>query len=372
MRVAINAISAKKGGILTYTSNLIRDLYSRKIDFWVGVSKDFPNMPNTVPMTASDYSPVRRFIWEQTTWPKRINKMGANVLFSSANFGLLKSPIPQVLMIRESGLFDPLYLSTIATGLGVKAQILRTLRRNAILESARRADLVLMPTQSTLDTVLEWDKSLKSKSEVNPYGTLLDQFSLDSSARQWAPDGVVRLLYVSVYYSHKNPGLIAEAIHGLGSRGISAHGTITMDLDEIRQSDKSARDFYVLEEAMRQGHVTLGSQSYDAMPHLYHQHDVFIFPSVNETFGHPLIEAMASGIPVVAADIGVNREVCGDSALYFPPFSSEILTQQVARLTADADLRKRMIDQGRARVQERFSWNRHVDRLLDIFSRFGK
>lgn len=369
MKIAINAISAKKGGIRTYTANLLRELSARSADFWIGVPQDFPDSPHAVPMAASEYGMLGRLAWEQTMWPRQIRDRGSDVLFSSANFGLLTPPVPQVLMIREIGLFDPLYLSTIATGQGVKAAILRDMRRRLILASAHRAEIILTPTQTTADMVLEWDRSLKPKFQVNPYGTLLDRFSPSPTPRSWAEDGVLRMLYVSVYYAHKAPGVLAKAARLLNEHGTPALATVTMGLEEIRQTLGSSQDLFHLQDAMERGHVLMSPTKYEDLPDLYRRHDVFVFPSVNETFGHPLVEAMASGIPVVAADIGVHREVCGDGALYFPPFSSQGLADQVLKLQSDPQLRQTLIEKARRRALDAFAWGDHVERLLDVLAR---
>ena len=369
MKIAINAISAKKGGIRTYTTNLLRELSARGADFWIGVPQDFPPSPHAVPMAASEYGMLGRLAWEQTVWPRHIRSRGSDVLFSSANFGLLTPPVPQVLMIREVGLFDPLYLSSIAAAQGVKAATLRDLRRRLILASARRASVILTPTQATADMVLEWDRSLKSKFQVNPYGTLLDRFSPSATPRSWAEDGTIRMLYVSVYYPHKAPGVLAQAVRLLIEHGTSAHATVTMGLDEVRQTLGAGQDLFHMQQAMERGDVLMSPTNYEDLPDLYHQHDVFVFPSVNETFGHPLVEAMASGIPVVAADIGVHREVCGDCALYFPPFSFQGLADQVLKLQSDPELRNTLIDKARRRAMDAFAWSGHVERLLSVLEK---
>jgi glycosyltransferase involved in cell wall biosynthesis len=70
-------------------------------------------------------------------------------------------------------------------------------------------------------------------------------------------------------------------------------------------------------------------------------------------------------VPVVAADLPVHREVCGEAALFFPRFSPQELADQVLRLEASPDLRKTFIESGRIRSRE-FSWEKHVDALLDL------
>ena len=62
-----------------------------------------------------------------------------------------------------------------------------------------------------------------------------------------------------------------------------------------------------------------------------HRH-VFVFPSVCESFGFPQVEAMASGLPILAADTPVNREICGQAAIYFAPEDDHALAAQLKRL----------------------------------------
>jgi glycosyltransferase involved in cell wall biosynthesis len=88
---------------------------------------------------------------------------------------------------------------------------------------------------------------------------------------------------------------------------------------------------------------------------------------VSETFGHPMAEAMSSGLPLAVADTPVNREICGDAALYFEPFSVTGLVAAIRALHADPDLRRRLSENGRARALQRFGWEDHVDRLVDTF-----
>jgi glycosyltransferase involved in cell wall biosynthesis len=185
-------------------------------------------------------------------------------------------------------------------------------------------------------------------------------------ARPWRADGILRLLYVSVYYPHKNPAVICKAVERLQADGIPAHATITMDLDELRVPGGSL-DQRMLAAAERAGHVTLGHRDYRTLPSLYRSHDVFVFPSISETFGHPMAEALGSGLPVVAADTQINRETCGDAAVYFQPFSPTDLARRIRELDANPELRSRMSDLAVSRVRHRYDWDAHVDRLIAIF-----
>lgn len=371
MRVLINAISAKAGGIVTYTTNLIAALEKRGVDFRVAVPESFPDSPNLLRVAASTYPPLRRLAWEQSVWRRIIRSKQADVLFSSANFGLLASPVPQVLLMREGGLFDPLYLATVAPTQGLHAATQRYLRRALMLLSARANDHILTPTRAMREMLLLWAPDLADRCTVNSYGTLVQKF-LPADRRPWRADGVLRTLYVSVYYPHKNPSDAVLACESLTAQGMSATMRLTMDLDTIRRIKGSARDVFHLSRGLASGLVTMGPVPYQDLPATYADHDVFIFPSVSETFGHPMIEALASGIPVVAADVAVNREVLGDAALYFTPFRPSSLADCLRRLDSDPALRERLVAEGRRRVTSSFDWDDHVDRLLDRFEQVAR
>lgn len=370
MKILVNAISARMGGIVTYTRNLAASLTERNQDATIAVSARFPkySADSLWRHWASDLRSMARFAWEQTFWRQTVARLKPDVLFSSANFGLLSSPVPQVLLVREGGLFDPFYLANCTPAQGVASALQREVRRRLILASARRSDRVVTPTEAMRDLLLQWAPDLGSKVIVNSYGTMSDAFSPSAEEqRPWRGDGCLRLLYVSVYYPHKQPHLLCRAVESLTAAGLKAHGTVTMDFEETKDFKGSAFDRLMMREAVARGELSLGRQPYENLPGLYRNHDIFVFPSISETFGHPMAEAMACGLPVVAADTPVNREVCGDAALYFQPLSVESLVASIRRLDGDPELRAEMTARGRARVVGSFTWDAHVDRLIDIF-----
>jgi glycosyltransferase involved in cell wall biosynthesis len=369
MKILVNAISARIGGIVTYTRNLARSLTERQVDATIAVSARFPE--NGAPLWrhwASDLRPLTRFAWEQVLWRRTVARLRPDVLFSSANFGLLSSPVPQVLLIREGGLFDPFYLANCTPAQGVAPTLQRGFRRRLILESARRSDRVVTPTRAMRELLLHWAPDLASKIEVNSYGTMSESFAPSSDLRrEWRADGCLRLIYVSVYYPHKQPELVCRAVAELNRGGQRAHATISMDIRETDDFRGGLLDHRILTETLALGDVTLGRRPYESLPDLYRTHDVFVFPSISETFGHPMVEAMGCGLPVVAADTPVNREVCGDAALYFEPLSLDSLLGCLRRLESDPQLRAALTARGRRRVVESFTWESHVERLIHIF-----
>ena len=300
MRVLVNALSARKGGIVTYTNNLLTAFEERGVDVTVAVSEEFEttDRPSVRRLNISGYSAIKRLLWEQSAWRQIVKKHNPDVLFSSANFGLLNCPVKQILLLREGGLFDPFYLANMTAPQGLWNAVNRYFRRNLMLMSAMTADQIITPTVAMRDMVARWRPKIADKCAVNPYGTINQAFKPDNNERKWREDGVLRLLYVSVYYPHKVPSLVCQAVDQLNDMGIKAHATITMSLDEFGEIKGSALDSAIVRDANRRGIVSLGHHDYKDLPALYRSHDVFVFPSVSETFGHPMAEAMSSAMPV--------------------------------------------------------------------------
>lgn len=369
MKILVNALSAKKGGIVTYTRNLQEAFISRGIDSTIAVPKGFEgNSGGSIfNLDVADYSPPHRLIWEQTSWRRIVKRVNPDILFSSANFGLLYSPVPQILLLREGGLFDPFYLANMTAEQGVALAFSRSMRRRLMLASARRADHIMTPTKAMRDMVAKWSPELVQKCSVNPYGTLIARFKPIEPKRAWRADGMLRILYVSVYYPHKVPALVCQVVEQLKKEGIPSHATITMSPNEFGEMRGGVVDQKIVVDACKRGFVTLGRHDYDKLPNLYRSHDIFVFPSVSETFGHPMAEAMSSGLPVIAADTQTNKEICGEAGLFFEPFSVSQSAALVHRLDGDPQLRQRMAEKGRERVTENFGWEHHIDRLIDSF-----
>src|SRR5262249_14190524 len=111
--------------------------------------------------------------------------------------------------------------------------------------------------------------------------------------------------------------------------------------------------------------IQLGAIPYRSLHHLYRACDIYVTPAYTETFAHPLVEAMASGLPIVASDLAVHREVTAGSACFFPRFSPEQLAGCGLRLATDSERRETLSAAGKQRSFD-FSWRAHVSKLIEL------
>ena len=384
MRILVNAASANMGGATTYLTNTTRwmsDLAPHAHIHIVAPKHSLERLgdlstPNVtcIPYPYADTGGWRRMWFDQIGVRDLIRSTRSDVLFSTTGFGTWFSPAPQVLLVRNLAYFDPAFHD-------LYRKLGRSLRRNTIRRwlsvlSIRRADHVLFPTEGMKELVGRWTSFEGVRAEALHYG-----FERDAVQRQGTTEpswrdrlsklkqqGVRILVNVSTFSVQKNLETMIAALPGIIERaGPVALATTTSrdrttDKTEYDALTKMARDLGVSEHWIELGYV-----AYQDLGTLYDVADVSVFPSITESFGHSMVESMAFGLPVAAADTLVNREVCGGGGVYFLPTDVASCAETVSTLLLD-DVRRREVGEiALARAAE-FSWQSHSERLLDIFS----
>lgn len=129
------------------------------------------------------------------------------------------------------------------------------------------------------------------------------------------------------------------------------------DGPERTEFESTLREHGLLERASFTGAV-----SFDQVPALYHQMDLLVVPTetterIREQFGRVIVEAMASGLPVIGSTCGAIPEVIADAGLVFPEGDAAALADAIKRMLADSALRERCASKGKTRVRENYSWD---------------
>lgn len=373
MKVLINAVSAKLGGAATYARNLARSLAEQaeagEEFLFIVPEERAADMPTDVKRVrvmgrgAASGSYAARWWWEQVKLRGLVRRERPDVLFSSANFAMLACPCPQVLLVRIPIYFSREYFEHVLVHKPATFRAEIALRRWLVARSVGAADCVMTPTAAMRDDLARYVNVAPERAVVNPYGVPRERVGTPQAREA---SGRLRILWVSHYADHKNLATLLRAAEIL-RKEMEFELVLTLDA-ALRNGQHTPMPDVEREMLARLGGVVrlTGVRSYDETWQLYREANVFVFPSLCESFGHPLVEAMASGLPIVASDIPVHREICGDAATYFPVMDAGVLAGALRRLLRDSAERERMAARGSKRV-EKFLWEDHVGRLLGLW-----
>jgi glycosyltransferase involved in cell wall biosynthesis len=378
MRVFINFLAASAGGGLTYLRNVIPHLAARS-DVKVTVALS-PRLAaefdafESVKIFAPEAAQKGRFWYEQSRLPGVIRESNADVLISAGNFALRKSPVPQILLSRNSLYTSPDFSRDLIRRREYRIWLDTRIKAWFARRSIHWADVTVAPSQAFASELQHWTGV---PVQAIHHGFDPQAFSRDSTLLSPAVEerlrgaaGSVKLLFVSHYNYYRNFETIIRALPLLRQRMPETQFrlllTCTLAAGENPGPYNPASAAQLVRECgVSEMVMELGAIPYRQLHQLYRQADVYVTPAYTETFAHPLVEAMSSGLPVIASDLAVHREICGDAAVYFSRFSPDQLVDRIADIVSYPTETQRLSATGVARSGE-FSWERHVNELLTL------
>jgi glycosyltransferase involved in cell wall biosynthesis len=379
IRVVLNALAVQGGGGRTFLLNLLEALAGRA---------DAPDLlvvlsPRQHALAASLPAGVRvvlcrsvpaatwlRFAWEQTFLPVLLRRWGADVLWSAFNTAVLLSPVPVVLVVQSVSAFSPLSI-----GWGPYMRLrLAALRAFGRL-SAGRARTVAFVSETSARVLAGPLGVPPERVRVVPYGWRRPD------VRVPLPEGLRLpakfILTVGDLAEHKNLEVLMEAFQRL-SDGSGYDGDLVIAGGAPDVSTAYAARLRDIRDAMpcaARIHF-VGAVPSPAMSALYAAAELFVLPSLEETFGLPLVEAMGAGVPVVASDwrlatrgglgiVNAGPEICGETAEYFDPTDPGSLERAMRRVLSDPVRRSAMAREGPERAAG-YSWERAAESFAGI------
>ena len=114
-----------------------------------------------------------------------------------------------------------------------------------------------------------------------------------------------------------------------------------------------------------------GYVDWDDLPVFYNAAEVFVFPSIFEGFGLPVLESMASGMPAITSFGSSLEEVAGDGALLVDPLDVRSIANAIAQVLEDAELRNQLITRGLRRSSE-FTVEKFAGKILEVYGTLNR
>ncbi len=226
----------------------------------------------------------------------------------------------------------------------------------------RLSTLVMTPSESSC-------QDLHSKFGIPFPKIAIVPHAIDTSKFPYRPRSrfaeSIRILYVGAHERRKGLNYLLEAMASLRNSGINAklvtvgHGPMMGSLRDISQrlGISDLVDF--------RGYVADPDST--LLPQIYAESDIFVLPSLQEGFGFVLLEAMATGLPIVATNVSAIPEVLGDAGILVPPRDAKALAEALKLLLEDRSKRLELGKRGQARLEALFTWDRVIPQVMRVY-----
>ena len=311
----------------------------------------------TVPVRARN-----RLEWvrgEQELLPRLAARAGVDVVHSLANTAPAWGQFRRVVTVHDLSfrLVPDAHSRLLSLGMRLLVPL-----------GARRAQRIIVDAASTREDLHRLLRTPRDKVDVIPLGLGAPQSQAtampEAELRAWLDAGVRRLaLCVAAKRAHKNLIRLIGALAQIPAEDrplLVLPGYSTPHEARLRARATELK----VEDSVR----FLDWVSPEAIEGLYAAADVFVFPSLMEGFGLPVLEAMARGVPVVCSNSGSLPEVAGDAAVLFDPLSEPAIAAAITHVLADRALAEHLRSAGRARA-EQFTWAATAKATLDTYRR---
>ncbi|HEY7933299.1 MAG TPA: glycosyltransferase family 1 protein [Solirubrobacteraceae bacterium] len=310
----------------------------------------------TVPVNSTN-----RLEWvrgEQTLLPRLASRHGVQLLHSLASTAPAWGRFRRVVTVH-----DLIYARFPEAHGGLRARGMRVLVPLAV----RRSDRVIAVSQSTSGDLTELLHTPTAKIDVVPQGLGALRTAQPVDARiireRFQLDARQVLLGLSAKRPHKNLLALIRALARISPDRrpvLVLPGYPTWHEAELRAQAKAVG----VEADIR----LEGWLSSEELEGLWDVADAFVYPSLYEGFGLPVLEAMARGVPVACSDASSLPEVVGEAALLFDPYDEDSIASSIERLLGDRAEHERMRASGLERSRM-FTWERTARLTLESYGR---
>jgi len=376
MRILIHALAWRQhGGSDRHLRGLLEALAKTTPDIeyvlFVDAGFDVANVYHNIIFRKVDArSTWRRIWWDQVLLSRAAKAERADAIWAVLGFGSAWQTIPQVIFLRNAIYYCDCHLATLSG----RERSVMILRRWLQWLSLRTSHCIITPTAAMRNMVVDKHPDIPvARFTVIPHGfdpeELVDTEPLPAMADKALAEcnqSSLKILYVGHILSYKQLDSLLEAFQKVCN---TTNRSIKLLLTIAREDWQPGYDAFVRQvkkRGLEKSVQILGKIPQLAIGHLYRGCDVVAFPSLCESFGWPLVEATSLGIPVLAADTPVNREMAGEGALYFVSRDVTAAAEQLLKLLENEQLRAIVGAAGRAHFERtQLTWPEYVQRCLE-------
>jgi anaerobic magnesium-protoporphyrin IX monomethyl ester cyclase len=365
MRIAFDGTALRPGrtGVGYYTEHLLHHLAQTAVhDELIVVSNRAIDTTSPLPSRVRVAIPARhvpRLVWMQTLAVTALREVEADVVHFTNGMLPLMSPVPTVVTIHDMSLrLYPRYHPPRRV----------ILNRPLVDLAARRADAIIAPSESAKRDIVRLYRLDPRRVHVvyeaaAPSFTRVHDTSVLERVRARYGLGERIILYVGTIEPRKNLPTLIDAFAARRRSGelphqlvcVGPYGWLSRGVDaQINRADVAGAIKFT------------GYVPFDDLPALYSLAEMFVYPSMYEGFGLPVVEAMACGVPVITGRTAALSEIGGGAIMEVDRIEPGSLGRALVALAESRDRREDLSGRGLARAAS-FSWQRAARESLEIY-----
>ncbi len=380
MKIGIEAqriFRKKKHGMDVVALELIRNLQlidtENEYVLFIKPDDDYLAIKETanfkiVELTAGFYP-----FWEQIALPIAAKKAGCQILHCTSNTAPVITSIPTLVTLHDIIYMESSYLK-ILEGSGTNYQKFGNAYRRMfvpwVIKKSRKIITVSHFEKARIGQFFRMEGDPRLETVYNGvsehFKPVTDQIELHRVKEEYHLPGHFFFFLGNTDPKKNTKGTLKAFSDFLKQTGSDLH-LVMLDYDhyELEKLLDEIGDAELINRIILTGYIVNTD-----LPAIYCQCEAFLYPSLRESFGIPMLEAMACGAPVITSNTSSMPEVAGDAAILVDPFNSEEITSAMVRVITDKDLKAGLISKGFIQATK-FTWKAMARHVLEIYREIG-
>lgn len=381
MKIGIEAqriFRKKKHGMDMVALELIRNLQSidSQNEYLIFVK---PDMDDSVIKESENFKIIKLEggfypLWEQIALPRAAKKMGCQILHCTSNTAPIFSSIPLVVTLHDIIYMESSYFK-ILRGTGTLYQKFgNAYRKIFVPKIVRKSKKIITVSNFEKKRIGQFFGMGESDRLVAVYNGVSEHFKrvTDQSELKRVKEKYKLPDRYFFFLGNTDPKKNTKGTLQAYSDFLKLTGSdiqlVMLDYDqsELEKLLEEIGDKDLINRIVLTGYVVNTD-----LPSIYCQCELFLYPSLRESFGIPMLEAMGCGVPVITSNTSSMPEVAGDAALIIDPYKPEEITSAMVRIQSDNGLKSALIDKGISQASK-FSWKAMAEHVLEIYREMEK
>jgi glycosyltransferase involved in cell wall biosynthesis len=308
-------------------------------------------------------------LWEQIALPKAAKAHGCDILHCTSNTAPIFSDIPIITTLHDIIYLEKSYLQILKSTATAYQKFGNIYRKLIVPKVMKKSKVVITVSDFEKNRISEYFGLGHSEKLVSVYNGVGNHFKVVSDNDELhrvkekynLPDKF--FFFLGNTDPKKNTKGTLKAFSDFLKNSGSDHKLVMLDYDlsELKKLLEEINDPELINKIILTGYV----KNTD-LPAIYSACEIFLYPSLRESFGIPILEAMSCGVPVITSNTSSMPEISGDAGYLVNPFKPEEITDGIIKILNNKTFKEDLIKKG-LKQAEKFSWHAMAKQVLDLY-----